>query len=117
MDLFSISIGLSLLSAVVMFVAIIYIITYVVGSFSSRSGVMSPKFVLFSLLYFFGSTILLLLGSEWLANLARVPQDGLPYYLNVGAGCLAFAALLHICCGFLTALMYLKGKYSVRIRR
>lgn len=117
MDLFSISIGFSLLSAVVMFVAIIYIITYVIGSFSSRSGAMSLKFVLFSLLYFFGSTILLLMGSEWLADLARVPLDGLPYYLNVGAACLAFAALLHICCGFLAAFMYLKGRYSVRIRR
>jgi hypothetical protein len=117
MDLFTISIGLSLLSAVVMFTAIIYIITYVIGSFSSRSGVMSLKFVLFSLLYFFGSTILLIMGSEWLAELARVPHDGLPYFLNVGAGCLALAALLHICCGSLTALMYLRGKYSVRVKR
>jgi len=115
MDPFALTVGVSLISAAAMFVAIIYILTYIIGSFSSRSGVMSLKFVLFSLLYFFGSTLLFIVGSDWLSGLARVPVDGVPYFLNIGASALALAALLHICCGFLTSFMYLRGRYRARI--
>lgn len=116
MNLSSVNVVVSLSSAVVMIAAIVYILTYIVGSFSSRSGVMSLKFVLCSLFYFFGSTIILLIGSEWVSGLARVPMDGVPYFLNVGAGALSLAALLHIGCGFLTAFMYLRGRYRWRIK-
>jgi hypothetical protein len=92
MDLLLINTVVSLISAVAMFVAIIYILTYMLGSFSSRSGSMSPRVVLFSLSYFFGSTVLLFLGVEWSA--------------------LAVNALLHILCGFLTAFLYLKGNFQ-----
>lgn len=108
------NVAISILSAALMMVAIIYILTYILGAFSSKSRVMSLKFVLSSLFYFFGSTIFLVVGSEWVSALARVPIDGLPFFLNVGAGALAFAALLHISCGFLAAFMYLRDRYRAR---
>jgi hypothetical protein len=114
MDLLSLTVVVSILSAALMMVAIIYILTYVVGAFSSRSPVMSLKFVLSSLIYFFGSTIFLLIGSEWVSALARVPTDGMPFFLNVGASALAFAALLHVSCGFLAAFMYLRDRFRAR---
>jgi len=109
MDLLSITVAVSFLSAVMMMAAIIYTLTYILSSFSSKSGVMSPKFVLYSLLYFFGSTIFLFMGVEWLRGLARV-TDGKPFILNIAASALALNALLHILCGFLTALLYLRGR-------
>lgn len=116
MDLLLINTVVSLISAVAMFVAIIYILTYMLGSFSSRSGSMSPRVVLFSLSYFFGSTVLLFLGVEWLSGLSREYHlqqlPGQVFYLNVGASALAVNALLHILCGFLTAFLYLKGNFQ-----
>lgn len=96
-----------------MMVAIIYIITYILGSFSSRSGAMSLRFVLFSLSYFFGSTVFIFIGVEWLIDVARVRAlEGHSFYLNIGASALALAALLHVICGLLTALLYLRGQMS-----
>ncbi len=121
MDLLLINTVVSLVSAVAMFVAIIYILTYMLGSFSSRSGSMSPRVVVISLAYFFGSTVLLFLGVEWLSGLSREYHlqqlPGQVFYLNVGASALAVNALLHILCGFLTAFLYLKGNLSDLIFR
>ena len=111
MDLLFVNTLVSLLSAVLMMVAIIYILTYILGSFSSKSGAMSLKFVLYSLLYFFGSTVFLFIGVEWLTDLPA--QAGQSFYLNIGASALALATLLHLLCGFLTVLMYVKGQISM----
>lgn len=91
-----------------MLAAIIYMLTYVLGSFSSRSGAMSLNVVVWSLLYFFGSTIFLVMGVRWLSDLARQHA----YFLNIGASALSLNALLHVACGFLTVSMYLKGQVS-----
>ena len=114
MELVTINILVGITSAALMFGAIIYILTYVLSAFSSKSGQISLKVVLSSISYFLGSTILLLMGSNWLSGLARVPipGGGIPYYLNIGASALALNALLHIGCSFLTAFMYVKGKLS-----
>lgn len=114
MDLSSINIVVSLSSAVVMMVAIVYILTYILGTFSSKSGSMSLRFVLQSLLYFFGSTIFLFMGVNWLTDVASArTQGGQAFYLNIGASALALAALLNILCGFLTAFLYVRGQTSL----
>ncbi|MCK4830331.1 hypothetical protein KA005_82195 [bacterium] len=116
MDLLLINTVISLVSAVLMLVAIIYILTYVLGSFSSKSGTMSLKSVLYSLLYFFGSTAFIFIVIEWLTGLSRTEYINLPgryaFALNIGAGALAMNGVLHIFCGFLTAVLYLKGRIS-----
>jgi biotin transporter BioY len=94
---------------------IVYLLTYVLGSFSSKSGSMSLRFVLVCLLYFFGSTIFLYIGVEWLSGLARMrTQEGLPFYLNIGASALALTAVLHIFSGLITAFLYVRGQMSQR---
>lgn len=110
----SVAVAVSLLSGVVMLAAIIYMLTYILRSFSSKSGILPTRFVLGSLIYFFGSTILLFMGSEWLRDLARVPMDGTPFFLNIGAGSLLLSVILHIFCGLLVALIYLRDKYRAR---
>lgn len=113
MDLTVVNVLVSLFSAAVMMGAIIYILTYIIGSYSSRSGSMSLKVVLYSLFYFFGSTIFLFMGVEWLTEVARTrTQGGQSFYLNIGASALALAALLNLLCGFLTVFLYLKGQIS-----
>jgi len=112
MDPASINVLVGIASSVAMFSAIIFMLTFVLGSFSSKSRVMSPKVACGSLLYFFGSTILLFMGVEWLSDLARVPADGIPFYLNVGASVLALNAALHVFCGLLTAFIYLRRRLS-----
>jgi len=111
MDLISVATGISLLSAAAMMVAIIYILTYILRSFSSKSGILPAKFVLWSLFYFFGSTIFLFMGSNWLSDLARVPIDGTPFFLNIGASALMLNVILHVFCGSLVALIYLRDRY------
>jgi hypothetical protein len=111
MDLLSIATGVSLLSAAMMLAAIVYILTYILRSFSSKSGILPARFVLWSLFYFFGSAIPLFMGSEWLSHLARVPIDGKPFFLNIGASALILNVVLHIFCGFLVVLIYLKDRY------
>ena len=111
MNTVSVAVALSLLSGVVMLVAIIYMLTYILRSFSSKSGILPGKFVLGSLVYFFGSTIFLFMGSEWLRDLARVPVDGIPFFLNIGAGSLLLSVILHIFCGSLVTLIYLRDRY------
>lgn len=116
MDLLLINTIVSLLSAIAMFVAIIYILTYILGSFSSKSGTISPKLVLFSLTYFFGSTIFMFMGVEWLSGLSQAywrqrPESDI-FALNIGASALGLNALLHIICGLLTAFLYLRGRTS-----
>ena len=114
MDLAVMNVLLSLFSAALMMGAIIYILTYIIGSYSSRSGSMSLKVVLYSLLYFFGSTIPLFMGVEWLTEVARArTQGGQSFYLNIGASALALAALLNLICGFLTVFLYVKGQISL----
>jgi hypothetical protein len=113
MDLASINLVVGILSAVMMMIAIVYILTYMLGSFSSRSGAMSLRFVVLSLLYFFGTTVFLFLGVEWLTDLARLrTQEGLPFYLNISASALALNAVMHIFCGLLAASLYVKGQIS-----
>ena len=113
MDPSAINIIAGISSAVTMMAAIIYILTFILGSFSSRSGAMSLKFALFSLLYFFGSTIFLVIGVQWLNDLARIPVNGgTPFFLNMGASVLALNSLLHAFCGFLVAFVYVKGELS-----
>jgi hypothetical protein len=77
---------------------------------------MSLKVVLFSIIYFFGSTILIFIGVEWLRGLSEAVHVQNParyfFYLNIGASALALTALLHIFCGLLTAFLYLRGKTS-----
>jgi hypothetical protein len=117
MDLPMINLIISLVSAAAMFFAIVFILVYVLGSFSSRSGTMSVRFVLSSLLYFFGSTAIIFAAIEWLNGLSRdyyiqhlTGAD--VFYLNIGASALALNAVLNIFCGALTALMYMRGKMS-----
>ncbi|MFQ6127063.1 MAG: hypothetical protein ACE5R6_21005 [Candidatus Heimdallarchaeota archaeon] len=114
MSVVSVAVVVSLLSGVIMLVAIIYMLTYIVRSFSSKSGILPTNFVLGSLFYFFGSTIFLFIGSEWLSELARVPMDGMPFFLNIGAASLMLCVILHIFCGFLVSLIYLRDKYRAR---
>ena len=110
LDVYAVATAVSLLSAVFMMLAIIYIVTYILGSFSSRSGTMSPRVVIVTLLYFFGSTTFLVYGSGWLSDLARVKINGTPFYLRIGASALALSAILHIFCGLTTAFLYLRGR-------
>jgi hypothetical protein len=113
-DLISINVVVSLLGAVEMMVAIVYILTYILGTYSSKSGSMSLRFVLQSLLYFWGSTIFLFMGVNWLTDVAiSRTQGGERFYLNIGASALALAALLNILCGFLTAFLYVRGQTSL----
>ena len=114
MDPYSLATGVSLAGAAMMMVAIIYMLTYSLRAFSSRSGILSVKFVIYSLLYFFGSTIILFMGSYWLSAMARIPVNGLPYYLNIGASALMLGAILHIICGLLAAFLYLRDRYRIR---
>jgi len=114
MDLISINTVVSLLGAVEMMIAIVYILTYILGTYSSKSGSMSLRFVLQSLLYFWGSTIFLFMGVNWLTDVAiSRTQGGEGFYLNIGASALALAALLNILCGFLTAFLYVRGQTSL----
>jgi len=114
MDPLSINIVVSLSSAVVMMVAIVYILTYILGTFSSKSGSMSLRFVLQSLLYFWGSTIFLFMGVNWLTDVAiSRTHGGEVFYLNIGASALALTALLNILCGFLTVFLYVRGQTSL----
>jgi hypothetical protein len=112
MDPTTINILVGTASSVAMFVAIIFMLTYVLGSFSTKSRVMSPKVAGGSLVYFFGSTILLLIGVEWLSDLASVPADGMPFYLRVGASVLALNAALNVFCGFLVVFIFFRNKLS-----
>jgi hypothetical protein len=104
----AISVLISLLSGILMTVSIVYILTYILGSFSSKSGTISLRFALFSVFYFFGSIIFLYMGIEWLSSLAHPT----PFYLIIGASALALNILLHVFCGFITAFLYLKGRMS-----
>ncbi len=110
MDLVSINVLVSILSAFVMMAAIIYVLTFILSSFSSRSGAMPFKVASLSLLYFFGSTIFLFMGVEWLMdqNASATPFD----YPSYGAGALGLNALVHIFCGLLSAFLYLRGQIS-----
>lgn len=115
MDPSTINITAGILSTIMMMAAIIYILTYILGTFSSRSvGGMPGKFVAATLLYFFGSASILFVGVEWLSGLSRIDMNGTPYYLNIGASGLALNALLHVSCGVLTALIYIRGQISQR---
>jgi hypothetical protein len=117
MDLTQINVVVSLLSAAMMFAAIIFIITYGIGSFSSRPGEISLKFVVFSLFYFLGSPIFLIMGVDWLteqALLIQTQRPGLsPFSLNIGASALAFTAVLNIFCGIVTVYLYLRGNLTL----
>lgn len=117
MDLIQINVVVSLFSAAMMLAAIIFIITYGVGSFSSKPGEISRKIVLLSLFYFFGSPIFLFMGVGWLTEqilIIRTQQPSLsPFSLNIGASALGFAAVLNVFCGLVTAYLYLKGNLTV----
>lgn len=116
MDLIQTNVVVSLLSAALMLAAIIFILTYGIGSFSSRPGEMSRKVVLLSLCYFFGSPIFLIMGVDWLTEqvLRSTPRPGLsPFTLNIGASALGFTAVLNVFCGFITAYLYLKGSLTL----
>jgi len=103
----------SWLSGAMMMASIIYTITFILGSFSSKSGAQSLKTVLLSLLYFFGSAIPLFMGVNWLMQIAIERLQGTQsFYLNVGASTFALAALLNIFCGILTVGLYVKGLRS-----
>lgn len=114
MDFFEINILIAGLSATLMMAGIVYILYYVLGSFSSKSGAQSMRVFLFSLFYFFGSAIPILMGVEWLTQLARTrAETGQPFFLNLGAGALGLNALVHFFCGFITILLYLRGHGSL----
>jgi hypothetical protein len=113
MDPWVINVIVSLLSAVLMFGAIIFMLIYVVGTLSSKSGTLSLRIVVGSLLYFFGSTFFLIKGVEWVSEMGRLgtPSGSFsPFQLNIGASALGFTAVLHIFCGILTAFLYLQGQ-------
>ena len=110
MDIGILNVLVSLFAAALMMVDIVYILTYIIGSYSSRAGSMSMKVVLFSLLYFFGSTIFLFMGVEWLTQMALA---GTSFYLSIGASALALAGFLNIICGFLTLFLYVRGQVSL----
>lgn len=112
MDPTTINILVGTASSVAMFVAIVFMLTYVVGSFSTKSRLMSPKVAGGSAVYFFGSTILLFFGMQWLNDLASVPADGLPFYLRVGAAVLALNSVLHVFCGLLVVFIFVRNKLS-----
>lgn len=120
MDITEINLIVSLVSGGMMLAAIVYILTYVLGSFSSRSGTQSPRVVVLSVTYFFGTTVPLFLGVEWLTGVARQRTlQGQAFYLNIGASALALNALLHILCGLLAVFLYVRGYMSsgTRFRR
>lgn len=116
MDLLTLNIIVSFISVTAMMAAIVYILVYILGSYSSKSGAMSSRLVAISLTYFFGSTIILFIGVEWLGGLSRDYWRQNPgvsvFALNVGASALGLNALLHIVCGVLTAFLYLRGSSS-----
>ncbi len=113
MDFITLNVLISLLSGAMMMAGIVYMITFMLGSFSSKSGAQSLKTVLLSLIYFFGSTIPLFIGVEWLMQVAiQRLQGAQSFYLNIGASAFALTALLNICCGFLTIGLYVKGLRS-----
>lgn len=112
MEISTLNLLASALSAALMVLAVVYILTYILGFFSS-TRVLSPKVVLFSLSYFFGSAILLFKSVEWYYDLAHTrTQVGTSFYLNIGASALGLAAILHILCGSLTVLLYLRGQLT-----
>jgi len=113
MDIGQLNVVVSLLSGTMMLVSIIYMLTFMLGSFSSKSGAQSIKVMFLSLLYFFGSTIPLFWGVEWLMEVARERALGpQAFYLNIGASALALTSFLHISCGLLTIALYVKGLRS-----
>jgi hypothetical protein len=123
MDPWTLNVLVSLASAALMMAAIIFMLTYVVGTLSSKSGTLSNKVVAGSLLYFFGSTVVLFQGAQLVSEIAHTAisssQAGFsPFQLNIGATALGFTALLHILCGALTAFLYLQGRGALtQIRR
>jgi len=113
MDLNQINVIINLLSGAMMLGSIVYMITFMLGSFSSKSGAQSIRTVLLSLLYFFGSMIPLFWGVEWSMEIARQRAQGQEaFYLNISASGLALAAFLNLCCGVLTIGLYVKGLRS-----
>jgi hypothetical protein len=113
MDINQINVIINLLSGAMMLGSIVYMITFMLGSFSSKSGAQSIRTVLLSLLYFFGSMIPLFWGVEWSMEIARQRAQGPEaFYLNISASGLALAAFLNLCCGVLTIGLYVKGLRS-----
>lgn len=113
MDLLAINILVCTLSGFLMMVAVIYMLTYIVGSIASRSGTVSLRVLLSSLIYSFGSAIFLFTGVDWFYALAHVRlQRGMPFYLYVGTSALGMTLIMHVLCGCLTAFLYLRGKRS-----
>jgi len=113
MDPWVVNVIVSIVSVVLMMAAIIFMLVYVVGTLSSKSGTLSLRLVICSLVYFFGSTILLFKGTEWVGAMARTATASggfSPFQLNIGASALGFTALLHVSCGILTAFLYLQGE-------
>lgn len=113
MDLTQLNIVVSTMSAVLMLIVIIYLLTYVLGSFSSKSGSMSLKFVTSSLVFFSVSSFVLFKGVEWFSELARMrTETGTAFYLNIGASGLALTAIFYAFSGFITVALYLKGQIT-----
>jgi len=112
MDLTQLNIVVSTLSAALMMIAIIYLLTYVLGSFSSKSGSMSLRFVASSFVFFAASSFILFKGVEWFSELARIRTETGAFYLNIGASGLALTALFYIFSGFITVALYLKGQIT-----
>lgn len=104
----------SLFAAALMMVDIVYVLIYITGSYSSRSGSMSMRVVLLSSLYFFGSAILIFLGVDWLTQVALSrAEGGASFFLNIGASAFALAGFLNILCGFITVFLYVRGQVSL----
>ncbi|UCG44891.1 MAG: hypothetical protein JSV58_05735 [Candidatus Bathyarchaeota archaeon] len=113
----------SLFAAALMLIDIVYVLIYIIGSYSSRSGSMSLRAVLLSSLYFFGSAGIIFWGIDWLTKVALArTQGGASFFLNIGASALALAGSLNIVCGAITLFLYVRGQMSMgwslqRVRR
>ena len=104
----------SLFAAALMLIDIVYILIYITGSYSSRSGSMSLRVVTLSSLYFLGSAVIIFWGVDWLTQVALArTQGGASFFLNIGASALALAGFLNILCGAITLFLYVRGQMSL----
>lgn len=101
MDLGSIHVLGSLISAIAQMVAIIIVMFCSVNFFSLRPGA-SLRFVFYSLVYFFSSVVVFSIAAQFLMNISGQFQ-GLG-----GVSALVGASVLHLFFGLLIVALYLK---------
>lgn len=100
MNLVNLHVLASLISAIAQMCAIIIVISCTINFFSLKP-VKSMKIVFISLFYFFSSVIILFAAAQFLLDISGIFSLG-------GVTALVGGALLHLCCGLLIFVLYLR---------